>query len=213
MAKSISAKPSQIFLPIKEIRDGIIVLKDGTMRMILMASSLNFALKSQDEQTALLLQYQNFLNSLDFHIQLFVQSRKLDIRPYINILEDRMKEQTIELIKIQTKEYIEFIRVFTESTNIMSKSFFVVIPYSPPVFQTKSGFFSRFSGSKENDAVKQELKTFEENKTQLEQRANVVEQGLSPLGIRTIQLGTEELVELFYKLFNPGERDAPVLGV
>lgn len=212
MAKSASAKPSQIFLPIKEIRDGIIVLKDGTMRMVLMASSLNFALKSQDEQTALLMQYQNFLNSLDFHIQLFVQSRKLDIRPYINILEDRMKEQTIELIKIQTKEYIEFIRTFTESTNIMSKSFFAVIPYSPPVFQTKNGFLSRFFGNKENDAAKQELKTFEENKTQLEQRANVVEQGLSPLGIRTIQLGTEELVELFYKLFNPGERDAPVLS-
>lgn len=206
------AKSSQTFIPIKEIRDGIVILRDNTMRMILLASSLNFALKSQDEQTALLLQYQNFVNSLDFHIQIFVQSRKLDVRPYINILEDRMKEQTNELIKIQTKEYIEFIKSFTEATNIMSKSFFIVVPYSPSVYlNTSGGLLSRITGAKADKGA--ELKTFEENKTQIEQRASVVEQGLSSIGIRIAPLGTEELVELYYKLFNPGERDVPTLDI
>jgi len=206
---SVSAKPSQDFLPIKEIRDGVVVLKDNSMRMVLIASSLNFALKSQDEQTALLFQYQNFLNSLDFQVQIFTQSRKLDIRPYINILEDRMKEQANDLIKIQTKEYVEFIKSFTDATNIMSKSFFIVVPYSPPVYLNRSGFLSKLFRKKQGDA--EELKSFEENKTQLEQRGSVVEQGLSPLGIRIVALGTEELVELYYKLFNPGERDVPTL--
>lgn len=204
-----TAKPSQDFLPIKEIRDGVVVMKDGSMRMVLIASSLNFALKSQDEQTALLFQYQNFLNSLDFHIQIFTQSRRLDIRPYINILEDRMKEQNNELIKIQTKEYIEFIKSFTDATNIMSKSFFIVVPYNPPVYLNRSGFMGKFLRKKQEGAAEQ--KSFEENKTQLEQRGSVVEQGLSPLGIRIVVLGTEELVELYYKLFNPGERDVPTL--
>lgn len=204
-----TAKPSQDFLPIKEIRDGVVVLKDSSMRMILIASSLNFALKSQDEQTALLFQYQNFLNSLDFQVQIFTQSRKLDIRPYINVLEDRMKEQANDLIKIQTKEYIEFIKSFTEATNIMSKSFFVVVPYSPPVYLNHSGFLGKMFHKKQEGA--EELKSFEENKTQLEQRGSVVEQGLSPLGLRLVALGTEELVELYYKLFNPGERDVPTL--
>ena len=116
---------TQDFIPIQEIRDGVIILKNGGMRAIILASSLNFALKSQDEQSSILMQFQNFVNSLDFSIQIFVQSKKLDIRPYIALLEDRYKEQTTELMKIQVREYIEFIKTFVESTNIMSKSFFV----------------------------------------------------------------------------------------
>src|SRR4029078_2814365 len=113
--------------------DGVIVLKDGSLSSILLASSLNFALKSQDEQHAILLQFQYFLNSLDFSVQIFMQSRRLDIRPYIALLEGRYKEQTTDLMKLQTREYIEFIKNFTESVNIMTKSFFVVVPYLPSV--------------------------------------------------------------------------------
>ena len=126
-------KAAQDFVPVKEVRGGVIVLKDNTLVGVMLASSLNFALKSPDEQGAILSQFQNFLNSLDFTIQFFVQSRRLDIRPYLALLEDRLKAQTEELMKIQVTEYIEFVRTFTERTNIMTKHFFIVIPYSLPL--------------------------------------------------------------------------------
>src|SRR6185436_20124878 len=126
------SKSTQEFVPIREIRDGIVVLKDGGMRALVLASSLNFALKSSDEQNSIIYQFQNFLNSLDFSVQIFVQSKKLDIRPYIALLEERYKEQVTELMKIQTREYVEFINTFVENSNIMTKSFFIVIPYMPP---------------------------------------------------------------------------------
>ncbi len=206
-----SASPTQDFVPVEEIRDGLIVLKDGGLRLVLMVSSLNFALKSEDEQQAIIFQYQNFLNSLDFHIQLFIQSRKLDIRPYIHTLEDREKEQLNDLIKIQTHEYIEFVRQFTESTNIMSKTFFVVVPYNPPLLEGKSRL-ARLWPRRKAEGGEKSRASFEEWRTQLEQRASVVEQGLTRIGLRTAQLGTEELVELLFKIFNPGETEAPSLG-
>src|SRR4051812_20981984 len=103
---AVQAKATQDFVPIKEVRDSVLVLKDGSMRSILLASSVNFALKSGDEQTSIILQFQNFLNSLEFTVQVFVQSRRLDIRPYLALLEERYKEQVGELMKIQTREYI-----------------------------------------------------------------------------------------------------------
>lgn len=205
-----AASASQDFLVIEEIRDGVVILKDGGMRMVLMVSSLNFALKSAGEQQAIFAQYQNFLNSLDFHIQFFIQSRRLNIRPYIQTLEEREKEQINDLIKIQTREYIEFIKNFSETTNIMTKTFFAVVPYSPTIFNKSGGFFSRFTAKKSKAEVKvNDVKDFTDRKTQLEQRAEVVAQGLSRMGLRTALLGTEELVELFFKLFNPGEAEAP----
>ena len=203
-------KSTQDFVPIKEIRDGVVVLKDGSMVKVVLASSLNFALKSMDEREAIIIQYQDFLNSLDFTIQLVIQSRKLDIRPYLNSLEEKLSEQETELLKIQTKEYIGFIRSFTESVNIMSKSFFVVVPYSAPVFKgtddTVSKFIQIFKKSENKQSkAKQESVNFEQSKSQLDQRVNVVVQGLSRVGVRMVVLNTEELVELFYKVFNPGE--------
>ncbi len=206
------ANASQKFLPIREIRDSVVVLSDGGMRMALMASSLNFALKSQDEQMAILLQFQNFLNALDFHIEFFIESRRLDIRPYLRILEDRMKEQVNDLVKIQTKEYLDFVRSFTESTNVMSKSFFVVVPYSPPIIQNSSGFFGKMFNRDKTNTQALDESAFEEHRTQLEQRSYVVAQGLAAFGVRSVILGTDELVELYYKLFNPGEKDAPQPG-
>ena len=107
---ALKAKATQEFVPIKEIRDGIIVLKNGDLRAIVLANSVNLSLKSDDEQKATILQFQNFLNTLDFSIQMSVQSRKLDIRPYLLLLEERIKVQTEPLKKLQTKEYIEIIR-------------------------------------------------------------------------------------------------------
>ena len=204
---------TQNFVPIQEIRDGIVILKNGGMRALVLAASLNFALKSTDEQNSIMLQFQNFLNSLDFSIQIFVQSKKLDIRPYTALLEERYKEQVTELMKIQVREYIEFIRTFVESTNIMSKSFFVVIPYDPAIMTaSKNPISNMLPGRKKGSAAATASadQQFQEYRSQLEQRVAVVEQGLVRCGVRTAELGTEEVVELFYKLFNPGETEKPI---
>src|SRR3989338_3950371 len=213
MAQATSA--TQEFVPIKEVRDGIVILKDGGMRAILLCSSLNFSLKSEDERNSILLQFQDFLNSLDFSIEIVIQSRKLDIRPYIALLEEQEKTQTNSLMKIQVREYIEFIKNFTENTNIMTKSFFIIVPYSPAVLNTGvtrgvEDISSRLGFSAKKEQVATTESNFDENRTQLEERLSVVEQGLIRTGIRMARLGTEEVIELFYKAFNPGETEKPL---
>jgi type IV secretory pathway VirB4 component len=209
MAEQAASKSSQDFVPIKEIRDGVVVLKDGSMRAVLMTSSQNFALKSADEQNAILFQFQNALNALDFSIQIFVQSRRLDIRPYVALVEGKAKEQTSDLMRIQIREYVKFIKKFTEDVNIMTKTFFVVVPYTPPqVAVTKKGLLGLFKSGKVDR--KEELQSFEEHRTQLDKRVSIVESGISRCGIRTAVLGTDELVEVFYKLFNPGDVEKPI---
>lgn len=207
MAKS--GAPTQSFVPIKEVKDGIIVEKDGGLRVILLASSLNFSLKSEDEKNAILLQFQAFLNSLDFSVQIVVQSRRLDIRPYLALLEEQIKSQDVQLLKVQTTEYIEFIRSFTETTNIMTKNFFIVVSYSPATITT--GKIGGFFGSKKS---KSEVKasSFEEARTQLEERVAVVEQGLTRSGLRLARLDTDAVIELFYKAFNPGETEKALVN-
>jgi len=209
---SKNSRSTQDFVPIREIRDGIVILRDGSLRMVLMASSINFSLKSPDEQIAILSQYQDFLNSLDFPVQIALESRRLDIGPYLALLEKQLKDQTNDLIKLQTREYIEFIKNFTDSTNIMTKTFFVVVPYEVAVISSDSGFISKIFRRRAGTNNEADLHQFQEHKTQLEQRADVVEQGLNRVGIRAVQLGTEELVELYYKAFNPGENEVPSLG-
>ena len=210
--KNTVAKATQDFVPIQEVRDGIVILKDGSMRAILMTSSINFALKSADEQQAILLQFQNFLNSLEFSIQIFIQSRDLDIRPYVALLEERYKAQTTELMRIQTREYIGFVKSFTEDTNIMTKHFFIVVPYTPSVIKrSKGGGGIPGLGKRASKQTTEERSaTFEENRSQIEQRIAVIEQGLARTGIRIVNLGTEEIIELFYRLFNPGELSKPI---
>jgi type IV secretory pathway VirB4 component len=200
-----SSSPTQQFVPVKEVRDGVIVLKDDTLAMVVIVSSINLSLKSYEEQRATLAQFQSFLNTLDFPIQIVVQSRRYDVRPYILNLENRLKEQTEPLLRVQTQEYIEFIRSFTEQVNIMRKSFFVVVPYTPPVINQSGGFGKILSvfGKKQSNA--ELTANFEEERSQLEQRVSVIEQGLSRLGLRVAQLGTQEAIELLYKTFNPGD--------
>lgn len=208
---AISAKSSQEFVPIKEVRNGIIVLKDGGLRAILVASSLNLSLKSADEQMAIISEFQNFINSLDFPTQIVMQSRRLDIRPYLLMLENRLKEQVEPLLKIQTKEYIDFIKSFTDEVNIMTKTFFIVVPYSPTIIKSSNKIMDGLLGGGSNTKViagekpKDDLASFEEKRTQLDQRVGVIIGGLGRLGIRTTELKTDEIVELFYKTFNPGD--------
>lgn len=212
---AIATKSSQEFVQIKEIRDGIVVLKDGGLRAILMTSSINFALKSEDHQQAVIYQFQNFLNSLAFSVEIVVQSRRFNIKPYIAILEERAQKQKNELLRLQTNEYIGFITKFTEGTNVMNKTFFIVVSYLPAMVEVRVGVENialkvreGFGGGKHTEAKK--AKGFEEYRTQLEQRVSVVEQGLIRTGIRVAQLGTEEVVDLFYQLFNPGETEKAV---
>lgn len=209
----VKAQAAQDFVPIKEVRDGIIILKDGSLRSLLMASSINLALKSQDEQQAIIGQFQNFLNSLEFTTQFFVQSRSLDIRPYVALLEERYAAELDDLMKIQIREYIAFIKDFTERSNIMTKNFFIVVPYDPALINRGNSFTGTLAAllptsSGGGGTVTNER--FEEHRTQLEQRMAVVEQGLVRTGVRVISLGTEEVIELFYKLFNPGELEKPL---
>ena len=205
-----SAKSTQEFLPVSEVRDGVIVLKDGSLRTILLASSLNFALKSDDEQTAFIIQFQNFLNSLDFSVQIFIQSRMLDIRPYIATLEVAYKEQLNDLMRIQIREYIQFIKSFTEAANIMTKNFFIAVPYSPSITINRKGILSALPFGKKKTNTEESNRTFEQNVSQLEQRVAIVQHGLVRTGVRTVQLGTEEAIELLYKMFNPGEEGKPM---
>ena len=198
-------------MPVREVRDGVVALKDGGLRAILLASSLNFALKSEDEQTAFIVQFQNFLNSLDFSVQIFVQSRMLDIRPYIATLDIAFKDQLDDLMRIQIREYIEFVKSFTEAANIMTKNFFVVVPYSPTSLSIgHGGPASILPWNRKKGSAEEANKTFEEQVTQLEQRISIVQQGLVRTGVRTVQLGTEEAIELLYKMFNPGEEGKPM---
>ncbi len=205
---AINAQSSQAFVPIKEIQDGIVVLKDGGLRAILMASSINLSLKSEDEQTAVIMQFQNFLNTLDFPIQISVQSRKFDITTYIGLIEEKLKDQSEPLLKIQTQEYIKFIKEFTESVNIMTKHFFLVVPLSLTKVTGSGGLLEKVLPVAKKEDLKAKEKEFSEERSQLEQRVALVQQGLSRIGVRTAQLRTEDEVELFYRVFNPGEAES-----
>ncbi len=201
---------SQQFVPIRDIRDGIVVLKNGQLCIVLLASSMNFALKSADEQQAILSQFQSFLNTLDFSLQIYIQSRRLDIRPYLEILKTRESIQDNDLMRIQLREYIEFIRTFTNEVDIMTKNFFVVIPYTGGAVDLKGLSSLLHTTSKQTGEL--DPAKFAEDRSQLEQRVSVVEQGLARIGVRTVPLGTEEIIELFYHIFNPEDAsNAPKL--
>ena len=196
---------SQKFVPLRDIKDNVVILKNGQMNMVLLASSINFALKSLDEQEAILRQFQTFLNTIDFSVQFYIQSRRLNIQPYLEMLSGREEKQDNDLMKIQLREYMQFIKTFTTEVEVMSKSFFIVVPYTPVAANLQNnleGFKDLIGGKK---GVYFDDKNFMEHKLQLEQRVSLVEQGLSGIGVRTILLQSEELVELYYHIFNPGE--------
>lgn len=202
---------SQDFVVVKEIKDGVIILKNGQMCSVLLASSINFALKSLDEQQSILRQFQNLLNTLDFTLQIYIQSRRLNIEPYLEVLSSREDSQDNDLMRIQLREYIEFIRTFTTEVDIMSKNFFVVIPYTPAVINLTKGISSLLSSGRK--AVPTDT-LFEEQRIQLEQRITIVEGGLNRIGVHTIPLKSEDLVELFYHIYNPTDPtgSAPVFN-
>lgn len=201
LASGADGASTQKFVDVEEIKDGAIVLKNGSLRAILMVSSINFDLKSSEEQEAVVAQYQNVVNSLDFPIQIIISSRKLNIDPYLDYLKEKEKGQANELLRFQVSEYRNFIKNLTEVSNIMSKMFYVVVPFYPTE-NKEGGFFSRFfSGSKNQAQAKKEL--FETYKNQLWQRLDHIAAGLGGLGIKAIPLKTEEIIELMFNSYNP----------
>lgn len=210
-ATTQKSQATQRFVPVKEIRNGIVILKEGGYRGILICSSVNFGLKSVDEQRAIIQGFQTFLNTLDFSIQIVVNSRRMDIRPYLALLEEKAGVQRTELLRIQLREYIEFVRTFADQANIMTKSFYLVVPFAPtPALNVAGaiGMLGRKPEGKKGAGVDQT--SFEETRAQLEQRLALIAASLSAAGIRAVPLGTEEIIELFYRAFNPGELENPI---
>ena len=200
----MTTNTTQSFIPLKDIHNGIVTRDDGVLCAVVLVSSLNFNLKSEDERTAILYQFQSMLNSLEVGIQVLVQSRRLNIKPYLQYLEEVYESQNIELLRLQTREYINFIADFTDRNEIMTKQFFIVVTYSP----ISSGglgnlpFIGRRSPSSKQ-------KVTEEHVTQLLQRVSFIQNNVRALGLRAVQLGTEEVTELLYKTFNPGDTQTP----
>lgn len=201
MPKANSA--SQEFVAVRDIKDGVVILKNGQLCSVLLASSINFALKSQDEQQAILLQFQNLLNTLDFSLQIYIQSRRMNIEPYLELLKTREGNQDNDLMRIQLREYIEFIKTFTAEVDVMTKNFFVIVPFNPTPLNLGKNFGSLLAGGRKSFSGDENR--FEEQRIQLEQRVSVVTQGLAQIGVRTVALGNDELVEFYYHVYNPGD--------
>jgi type IV secretory pathway VirB4 component len=200
------------FIEIADIRDGVVILKDGSLRSVIEATSINFELKSADEQTAIIRGFQDFLNSIDFPLQICVNSRKLDIEPYIKSLGSLQENMKSELLKMQIAEYSRFIKGLTELTNIMAKRFFIVIPfYAVEAPKSKKGFKDTITSLFQPGKFIKELSEtdLENYKIQLEQRIEIIAEGISGLGIGTKVLERDELIKLFYSYYNPGDVNIP----
>ncbi|KKS21819.1 MAG: hypothetical protein UU81_C0067G0010 [Microgenomates group bacterium GW2011_GWC1_41_8] len=197
---------TQEFVAIDEIREGIIILKNGGLRAVLMCGSRNLELESMDSQNAVISAYADFINSFDWPIQIIIHSRKLDINPYLNMLEERLKTQENELLKIQTAEYIDFIRNFTTLADIMIKRFYVGVPFDPIESKTE-GPIEKITSLLPKTQPKNVLseEKFKEYRSQLFQRIEHTILTLAHVGIKASQLQTDGLVELFYNLYNPEE--------
>lgn len=197
---------TQQFVNIESVKNGIIRLRGGAYRKILIVSGINFDLKSTEEQEMITYAFQGFLNSVDFTLQFFIHSRKLNIENYLKKVEEREVQETNELLKNQIFEYREFIKSFVSQNAIMSKNFFVIVPFDPVRLSETGGKFKNkilnaFGvGQAEKSSQEQ---TEQEYLEQLDQRVNEVIDGLNQIGLRTVPLNDEELSELFFNLYNP----------
>jgi len=194
-------------IDIKEIKSNTVILKDGSLRQVLIVGGINFSLKSEEEQQVILSAYQNFLNSLEFPVQILIHSRKINIQKYINNLIEIKNKETSPLLQSQIEEYIEFIRGFVAENAIMSKNFFVVVPFSPININVQKDLTSKipFFSNKNNASSEQqeEDKNFEENLIQMNQRTTQVIDALASIGLDAVVLNNEQLIELFYNYYNP----------
>jgi len=204
--KGAPAASTQLFLNIGEIKDNVVVLKNGGLRAILQTSSVNFNLKSEEEQNSIIYAYQSFLNSLDFQIQIVIQSRKLDIDKYIENVKEAASKHENPLLKQQTLEYAEYIQKLVEYADIMEKDFYVIVPYDPYRAQKMNPlekFMQSISSADSLDNIKRRHREFDDLNKHLGERVNSVKTGLEACNLRVTQLTTPQLIELFYRIYNP----------
>ncbi|PIS35588.1 MAG: hypothetical protein COT36_01635 [Parcubacteria group bacterium CG08_land_8_20_14_0_20_38_56] len=194
---------TQQFLEIKEIKEGVIILKNNALRGVMIVSSLNFALKSSEEQEAIIYQFQNFLNSLDFPCQILVHSRRLNITGYLDGLEELEKKQKNDLLKVQTAEYQKFVEDLVKGGIIMTKNFYIIVPYL--VWETKE--VTTVKKLKKVVVPSLTKEEFQRSKNQLWQRMEFLGLGLRRCGLTAIPLTTPELIELFWSLYHPQQAE------
>lgn len=198
---------TQNALEIAEVRDGVVIMNDGSFRAVVMCQSINFDLMSPEEREAVEFSYQGFLNSLYFPIQVFVRSQKVDLRPYIEKLDKIRSEHDNMLLALLMEDYINFMDMIAQQTNIMDKKFYIVIPFEPmidaqKVVQASKGFFNTIFGKKELRVVINEA-DLEKAKTELKNRIQAVMNGLQQCQVQSLPLDTQELIELYYDAYNP----------
>jgi len=193
---------TQKYLDIAEIREDCVVLKDGTLRAVILVSSINFSLKSEDEQNAIIAAYISFLNFLEFPLQIVIQSRRLDIDSYLDRLKKIEKEQTNELLRMQTAEYRQYVTELVDIGDIMTKRFYVVIPYNP-LSNKQTSWFNRFRDVfTAASNVKLSQKTFAKRRHDLLQRVDHIVTGLASMTLKSVVLDTQSLIELYYNTYN-----------
>jgi type IV secretory pathway VirB4 component len=194
---------TQNYLDIAEIRDNTVIMKDGTLRAVILVSSINFSLKSEDEQNAIIAAYVGFLNNIDFPLQVVVQSRELDIENYLTALKQKEKEQTNELLKIQIAEYVQYITELISIGKIMNKKFYIVVTYNPLSDKQKSFFSSLSDALKPGAMVKMKREMFMHRREKLTRRTENVIGALASIGLNSVELDTQSLIELYYNTYNP----------
>ncbi len=212
LAKAKPGPPTQRFLDIAEIREDAVVLKDGTLRGVFMVSSINFALKSEDEQQATVQSYMQFLNGLEYPIQVVVQSRKMNIDAYMEALKEQERTIKNDLLRTQIIDYRGFVNELVELGEIMQKKFYVVVPYDPAT-DKKKGFMTKLSAAiMPASVVKLNEKKFKERRDSLMGRMNIIQGGLVGMGLQSAMLDTQGLIELFYTVYNPDVFDTQRLA-
>jgi hypothetical protein len=212
ITKSGATSATQQYLDVAEVKDDVIILKNGSFRSVLAVSAINFDLKSTDEQTAIIEQYQNFLNSLDFPIQIIISSRKLNTDKYLSFISEKEKIQSNELLRLQISEYKNFIQQLVSVSNIMDKAFYIIVPFSP-IESKEKGFFTnlmaRFNPQKN---ILEKRSNFETYKSQLMQRVDHIAASLSGIGVTMIPLKTQDLIELMFNSYNPSADNKTTLA-
>jgi len=203
LAGSKPGPSTQRYLDIAEIKEDVVVMKDGTLRAVLLVASINFALKSEDEQQAIIQAYVSFLNSLEFPLQIVIQSRRLNVDKYLDRLREAEKNQDNELLRIQIADYRNFVQELVTLGQIMQKQFFVVVPYNPLSDKAK-GFFARLQESFTPAlSVRLAEERFRQRKSDLELRLGHIMGSLGSMGLKAVQLDTQSLIELYYRVYNP----------
>lgn len=210
LAKPKPGPATQRFLDIAEIRDDMVIMNDGTVRGVLLVSSINFALKSEPEQEAIIQSYVTFLNGLDYPIQIVIQSRRMNIDAYVASLNTQEKTTTNDLLRAQIADYRTFVSELVELGQIMQKRFYVVVPYDP-LTNKKRGFWQRLSlVLSPAAAAKLNEKQLSDRREQLARRMALAGGNMMSMGLQTVRLDTQGLIELYYNAYNPdlfeGER-------